>query len=164
MLSENDPRGRCVCVACLCCSGAVDCSQITCCVAHKCDCICLRQSCCLAIGAKHLGFLCCSKADDRYSTTAKDECCKQGLCCYDLALICPPRVLCGHACKLLCCQVACALPCDAAYLGPEWSCACCGIHCCCCPGTTCGCCVPPQRCPALLDMKAPPPVKRVMYR
>lgn len=128
--------GKCMASGCICYYNACDFDNFVFCLKGACDCLCIRQSCCLAINAKHRG---CG------ITTNKEEgeICKIGLFCCDLGLI-RPNKLCVYASQCLGLDEVASFPFNKEYVG-EPVCACCFIQCI----PECGVCVAPPDCPAL---------------
>lgn len=133
-MSEDKRPGHCMCNACICCYDACDFEDFVFCCSGACDCICIRQAGCLAIGHDPMG---CGMVTD----TSRNECCKVGLFCCELGII-SPSTLCSCANQFLCFQYVGSLPFHEEYVN-ETVCACNGIQCC----PVCGCCAAPPTAP-----------------
>jgi hypothetical protein len=143
MSASQDRPCHCMSSGCCCCYQAWDFEDFVCCCNGTQDCLCIRQSCCLAAGAKDRG---CGMTTDE----SKGECCKIGCFCCDCGII-SPTALCANAGQVLCIQSVASLPCQADYV-PECVCGYLFIQC----APRCGCCAAPPPCQALLDLKAAP--------
>jgi hypothetical protein len=128
IMSDNEGTG-CVCNACCCCYDVCDFDNIIFLMVGGGDCMCIRQHCCLAVGAKPRGV--------GLVTSEPDECCMLGCYCCDIGLI-TPSSLCRSTQQCLCCKSTAALPCHEDVL-PKCICACYGIQC----APECGCCKKP---------------------
>jgi hypothetical protein len=128
--NQEDRPGHCMCNGCICCYDAYDFEDFVFCCAGTCDCICIRQAVCCAIGYESLGFGIVTNED-------RGECCKIGLLCCECGLI-QPSTLCRGASQFLCCQQVASLPFDDDYV-KDCVCGCYGIQC----APNCGCCMAP---------------------
>eukprot|EP00934_Nitzschia_sp_Nitz4_P005801 Nitzschia sp. Nitz4//scaffold64_size103689//85163//86314//NITZ4_004447-RA/size103689-snap-gene-0.121-mRNA-1//1//CDS//3329556163//5791//frame0 len=153
MADRRSDKLRCMCNACCCCYDACDFNNPILCCKGAGDCLCFRESCCIAVNTPHKG---CGCTGDKN----RGEFCKLGLFCYDCALVMPTK-LCACANQCLCCYSVASLPCSPEYV-PNFVCTIC------CPGLMisprCGCCVAPPPCPALDKVLRNAPMMVVMDR
>ena len=93
---------HCMCEACICCYDACDCQSCVCCCAGSCDCICIRQASCCAVGYDCLGCGIVTNA-------SRNECCKIACILCELGIV-NPYTLCSCANQFCCCQSVASLP------------------------------------------------------
>jgi hypothetical protein len=130
-MSEQEARpGHCMESGFICCYNACDYEDFVCCAAGTCDCICIRQACCCAIGYDSLGCGLVTNED-------RNECCKIGCLCCECGLI-EPSTLCRAASQCWCFQSVASLPFHPDYVN-DVVCGCCYIQCL----PKCGCCAAP---------------------
>ena len=135
-------NGRCMSNGCIFCYDACDCGHCICCCLSEIDCLCYRESCCLACNAKPRDCGCCVQSRDR------GEICKIGCFCCDVGLVYPTK-LCACASQYWCCTSVASFPWSKEYVKAPvlaW----CFLQCC----PKCGCCIPPPDCPALDQIQA----------
>lgn len=140
MSGKKDDSMRCIMEGLVCVQTSCDCNEWKCCGARVCECLCIRESCCLALGATPRSCgICVQDAN-------QGECCKIGLYCWDCAII-RPRLCCGIASQVWCLHEVGSLPLHKDYLDRP---VCSLYFLTCCP--ECGCCVTPPASPALLAL------------
>ena len=123
-------------VSCTC-----DADRFVGCCAFERDLVCIRQSCCLAVGVPSRGCGC-------VTDPVAGEICKVACLCADCGLIFPScdsdRPLCSSVSSMLCMYQVCSFPFHKDYVA-EPVCAYYGLQCC----PNCDCCGPPPKSAAL---------------
>ena len=143
-----------MCKGCICNYTAFDLNKFVCCSNGVCECLCIRQSSCCAVGATPRGIGIVTEPE-------KGEICKIGLFCCDYAII-YPKNLCASAGEMWCCYSVQSFPFDKEYL-LEPVCALYFLQCL----PECKCCGPPPDCPILgrvSNAAGLPPHSEVMDR
>eukprot|EP00977_Amphora_coffeiformis_P027127 scaffold34110_cov183-Amphora_coffeaeformis.AAC.5 len=136
---KKDNSMNCMLEALICYHVSMDCNDWKVCCAGTSECLCLRSTYCLAVGAVPRSVGC-------GHDPIRGECCKCGVYCCDCALV-QPRLCCGVARQTLCMHASGSLPFHKDYLN-EPVCAYYFLGCL----PECGCCVEPPESPALQAM------------
>ena len=138
---EQERRpGHCMMDGTICCYTACDYEDFVCGCAGTCDCICIRQAVCCAIGYDSLG---CGIVTNE----SRDECCKIGMLCCECGMI-QPSTCCSYASQWWCCQSVASLPFHPDYVN-DVVCGMCFLQC--YPHR--GCCVAPPVAKAFTILK-----------